>query len=268
MSSVGLIGAGAIGSAVIEAFTSGAVPGHALRSVLARSHQLVDLRRRVGTDVLVTDDQQRFLSSKVDIVVEAAGHGAAIELGERVLEAGSRLYLLSVGILADPLVRNTLTQAARRNSSPIVIPSGAFAGFDGLRSLRQSGLTEVTYTSIKHPRAWDGTGGQDASGSAREALNVFFDGNASDAARQFPKNANLAAAVAIAGIGFERTRVRLISDPSAQHNEGRIEARSETAVLNLVLRGAAFEDNPKSSRITSDSVIAAILNSSDCLPFY
>src|ERR1700721_3531009 len=214
MSSVGLIGAGAIGSAVIEAFTSGAVPGHALRSVLAGSHQLVDLRRRVGTDVLVTDNQLKFFSSKADIVVEAAGHGAAIELGGRVLEAGWRLYLFSVGILADPLVRNRLTQAARRNSTSIIIPSGAFAGFDGLRSLRQSGLTEVTYTSIKHPRAWDGTGGQAASGSARGPLSVFFDGNASDAAPQFPKNENLAAAVARAGIGFEPTRVRFISDPS------------------------------------------------------
>jgi aspartate dehydrogenase len=269
MGSIGLVGAGAIGSSIIDSFQKGSVPGYSLLSILARSHQLDDLRRRVREETLVTDDQERFFSAKPDLVIEAAGHAAAIEVGVRTLSLGSSLYLLSVGILADPVVRNTLTRSARHSSALIVIPSGAFAGFDGLRALRQSGLSEVTYTSIKPPYAWDGTPGQELlRGRNHTEVVVIFDGSASEAARQFPKNANLAAAIAIAGIGFERTRVRLVSDPSALHNEGRIEARGTAAVLNLSLRGNAFESNPKSSRITGNSVISAILNSNECVRFY
>lgn len=268
MRNIGLVGAGAIGSTIIDSIRTGSVPGHTLRSILARSHQLPELSRRVDARILVTDDEDRFFSSKLDLVIEAAGHEAATKLGVRALDIGASLYLLSVGVLADPEVRNALTKSARDKAVPIIIPSGAFAGFDGLRALRQAELAEVTYTSIRPPHAWDGTPGQAAlHGRIDSQAHVFFDGNASEAARLFPKSANLVASIAIAGIGFEKTQVRLISDPLAQHDEGRIEARGPGAFLSLSMRGSAFDGTPKSSTITGHSVIAAILNSNECVRF-
>ncbi len=87
---------------------------------------------------------------------------------------------------------------------------------------------------------------------------MIFDGEAGEAALRYPKNANLAAAVALAGVGFEKTRVRLVSDPHGTENVGAVEARTPSSVMQLSLSGSAFHDNPKSSQITAASIVAAL----------
>jgi aspartate dehydrogenase len=246
--------------AVVQAFESGKVAGHTLTSVLARPRQLETLKR-VNGGTLITDDPAAFLDTHTDVVVEAIGHDATLTLGPSLLEQGRDLYLMSVGVLADQDVRARFQSAAALSSARVVIPSGALAGFDGLRTLAKLDDCEVTYTSTKPPSAWSGTPGEILIRD-REPDEVvqIFDGPAALAALQFPRNANVAAAVALAGVGFERTRVRLVSDPSCAENIGEIDARTPTSVLQLSLSGCSFQDNPKSSQVTVASIVAALVN--------
>ncbi|WP_210247620.1 aspartate dehydrogenase [Salinarimonas soli] len=138
------------------------------------------------------------------------------------------------------------------------MPAGAIAGLDGLGTLKAAGLHAVTYTSTKPPLAWRGTPAERTVDL--EALTervVFFEGSAREAALQFPKNANLAATVALAGLGFERTRVRLVADPESRGNTGEVRAESEIGTLEVTMAGLA-STNPKTSASVAYNLLHAI----------
>jgi aspartate dehydrogenase len=268
MRRVGLIGVGAVGAAVAGALVEGRLPGFALTALLARPNRLDTWRAALRDAASVTADPEAFLAADLDVVVEAAGHAAATALGPRVLASGRDLLLVSVGVLADPEFRDELLSAAGRGGGRILVPSGGFAGFDGLRALARMGLTEVTYVSTKPPAAWQGTPAEaEIRRCGPDERVVLFDGDAGDAARRFPKNANLAAAVAMAGLGFERTRVQLVSDPREPDIVGALTARTAITTLEVTTRNRPTEANPKTSQLVGGSVLAALANADGALGF-
>ncbi len=259
MRNFGLIGLGAIGTAIVGGWREHLAHEHLLAAVLVRPMHIEHARAHLGPETLVTSDISAFLARWPSTVVEAAGHDAVADYGEAILEAGVDLHVLSVGALACEDVRSRLIAATQRGGGRIVVPSGALAGFDGLASLGVAGLRSVKYTSIKPVEAWRRTMADD--GGRLENLTsplVVFSGSAREAAIAFPKNTNLAAAIALRGLGFDRTQVELIADPFAKVNQGRIEAESDAGSLDVTLSGAAFADNPRSSRVTALSAIAAL----------
>lgn len=265
---VGLIGFGAIGQAVAQGWTQQPVDGHRLAAVLVRPAQQAAARASLPQHIQVVTDRDALLAAAPDLVVEAAGHGAVQQHGAALLGQGTALMLLSIGALADAGLHDTLCAAARAGNTALLLPVGAIAGLDGLMALRRAGLTAVRYTSTKPPQAWRGT---PADGpfdlAALAAPTVLFDGSARDAARLYPKNANLAAAVALAGLGFERTRVRLVADPAASGNTGQIDAEGPTSRLQVTVGGAASAGNAKTSGIVAHSVLSALGNAAGVLRF-
>jgi aspartate dehydrogenase len=218
--------------------------------------------------VQVTTDLAALLATAPDTVIEAAGHGAVVAHGAAVLRHGASLMVLSIGALADAGLHDSLRAAAHEGGSQLLLPVGAIAGLDGLLALRQAGLQRVRYTSTKPPRAWLGTpadGPFDLTGLT--GPTVIFSGTARDAARLYPKNANLAAAVALAGLGFERTEVQLVADPAATGNTGQIDAEGATSRLQVVVSGAASAGNAKTSGIVAHSVLSALANAGAGLRF-
>lgn len=265
---VAVLGMGSIGLSVAELWKKQAPAGCEFVAACGRPRQAEALVGALPDGARFVSTVDELLAARPDIVVEAAGHDAIIEHGSRLLASGADLYLLSVGVLANAGVRDNLLAAAKAGNSLIVVPAGALAGFDGLKALVADGDTEVTYISAKPPHAWAGTWAETEHdlGSITSATTVF-DGSAADAARLFPRNANLAAAVATAGIGFGRTRVILVADPACEGNFGEIRASNAHSALHVRVDGSANPSNPKTSRIVGASVMSALGSSGERLRF-
>lgn len=260
---IGLVGFGTIGRAIVRLWSSlDAAHFDPMTAVCLRPEQQTDADRLLHPNTRQVTSIQAMIDMSLDTIIEAAGHEFIVKHGEHVMSSGANLLILSVGALAVGDTLEALQRAATLRRNRLIVPSGALAGFDGLRAMARTGrLHTVTFTSTKPPKAWRNTPAE-----ARLDLDelrdpvTFFDGSAREAAQQYPKNANLAAAVGLAGIGLDRTRVRLIADPDALGNRATVQAESEVGTLDLTLAGAASGQNPKTSEITAYSVVAALSN--------
>ena len=239
----GAVGAGSAGGAGGAADAGGtAAPGGAIGTA-----------RVASLDAL--------LAARPDIVVECAGHAALREHGATVLARGHDLLVASVGALADPALEAALRTAALGSGARVLVPSGALGGLDALAAARLAGLDSVEYESTKAPAAWRGTPAETLVDlDALDAPRTFLETDARDAATRFPQNANVAAAVAIAGVGFEATRVRLVADPAAAGNLHRIVAHGPFGRIEVRVQGRVLADNPKSSVLAPHSLAHALLN--------
>lgn len=222
-------------------------------------------RERLSADFAgegtVVGDTKALIDAAPDLVVECAGHQGVRQHATAVLRAGIETVIVSIGSLADIQLHDAVNEAAREGSTRFILPAGAIGGIDVLSALKASGIEAVTYTGRKPPHAWKGTPAEtlcDLDGLAAET--VFFSGNAREAATQYPKNANVAATLALAGIGFERTAVKLVADPAANGNVHEYTMRSAVAEFSMRIAGKPSPDNPRTSVTTVYSVAREIFN--------
>ena len=191
---------------------------------------------------------------QVDLVVEVAGHQALRDYGVAALGQGSDLIIASVGALADRDLYESLRAAA--GSARIYLPAGAVPGIDALSAARD-GLKKVRYISRKPPAS--------LGVEAMDEPRVIFEGNAREAALRFPQNANVAATIALAGIGFEQTLVQIIADPTVTRNVHQVQASGDFGDLSIEISGRPLPGNPKSSSLTAMSVLRCITNRSSAI---
>ncbi len=256
--SIALVGYGAIGRYTVDALAGD--EACRIAAVIVRPARVAETQAALGTAVQAADSIAA-LAELPDLIVEAAGHSALGEHGVPALRAGLRLLVVSVGALADRALLAALEQAAQEGGGTAEIAPGAVGGIDALAAARQGGLERVTYTSRKPPPAWKGTPGEALCDLDRlDAPFTLFEGPADEAARTYPKNANVAATVALAGAGFDRTSVRIVADPAAPGNVHEIEAAGAFGRMTLRMEGKPLPANPKTSSLTAFSVLRAIRN--------
>lgn len=209
----------------------------------------------------LTTDYDAFMAGDPELVVECAGHGGVVAYGTRVLEAGKDLMIVSIGALSDEPLYDALVDAARCSKGQLILPAGALIGVDGLAAARSAGLENVTIRSVKPPLSWSGAEGVEGVDLAaiKERTTVFA-GSARDAARLFPKNANVAATAALAGIGFEKTQVELVADPTTTQNTHTLIFEGKPGRYELVIAGNPSPNNPKTSQLTALSIVRLIEN--------
>lgn len=224
-------------------------------AALARDHAeaAASVEAVTGLDAL--------LSSRPDLVVECAGHEAVADHVPALLRAGIDVVVVSVGALGEPALGASLREAAEAGGARYILPAGAIGGIDLLSAIAVAGGVEVSYRGIKPPKAWAGTRAVetvdlDALGEA----TTFFRGNAREAARDYPKNANVAATLALAGAGFEATRVELVADPAAAGNIHDYTVTSPLATYSMRIENRASAGNAKTSVSTVFSVLREIRN--------
>lgn len=267
MRTLALVGCGAIGSSVIELLRDDREVR--ITQVIVPRSRLEEARAVCGRWVpqaRVLEAMDRANGQRPDLLVECAGHGALEGHVLPALEAGIPAVVVSIGALhdADGLLR--LENAASRGGTHVSLVSGAIGGIDALSAARIGGLDSVAYIGRKPALSWKGTPAEERFDlSALREPAVIFEGSARDAARLYPKNANVAATVSLAGLGFDRTRTTLIADPGATRNVHRIVAQGTFGRLDITLEGQPLPANPKTSALTVYSVVRAIHNASHTL---
>lgn len=213
-----------------------------------------------GDEVRVVTSLADLLATKPDILLDCGGQAALGEYGEAVLAAGCDLLSVATGAMADQVLAARLEAAAASTGRRLLFPAGALAGIDGLLAARHGGLTEVTYSGRKPVNAWRGTAAEAAVNLDRLVeATVFFIGNAREAAGRYPMNANVAATIALAGIGFERTTVRLIADPQSSENLHELSYKGAFGAAEVRMRGRPSTTNPRTSALTAFSLWQALL---------
>ena len=242
---VALIGAGTIARTVGGELAAGRLEGLGLHGFLCRRGH-ADLP---GGEFATLE---ALLVPRV-VVVEAASHGAVRDYGADVLAAGADLVCVSVGALADAGLRERLADAGARGGGRLLVPSGAIGGLDLLRAAAEAGLDEVVIEQRKPAAALLPA----PEAAALAEPRVVFDGSVADVVVAFPKTTNVAAAVALAGLGFARTRAVVVADPDLRANEALLRARGGFGTLRLRLENVATA-NPRTSTIVAYSVLATL----------
>lgn len=249
---IGLIGDGAIGTYVREKALE---RGHVIRALLLLPEDVKDRDGQCHDTVCVSAVND--LPGDIDHMIDCAGHFALRSHGPAILRRGTDLTTVSIGALADEDFYRDLEQAAIDGHSKLHLISGAIGALDCLRAARVGSLQSVTYIGRKPPQSWKGSPAEtrlDLDNLSAGAA-VHFDGTARDAAREYPKNANVAAAVALAGLGFDSTRVKLIADPDVNENIHEIQATGDFGRFSFEIRGHSLPDNPRSSALAAMSII-------------
>ena len=257
---VGIVGCGSIGRTVAKSLVSfPAVTSVALFDLDAsKASALAKLHRRFAAV-----PSTAALVKASDLVVEAASPLAAREVGLLALRSGKECLLMSLGALSDKRLWSAMLRAASASGGRILVPSGALGGLEAVASAASAHLTEVTLTTRKPPAALQGVAYLEARGVRLASLRkptVVFSGSARQAVRHFPANINVAAALSLAALGFDRTRVVIVADPKAATNSHEVVARGAFGELRCTVSNVPFPDNPKTSYLAALSAVATVKN--------
>jgi aspartate dehydrogenase len=199
---IALIGYGAIGRAVHRLLLAQGAGQAEVVAILARDRARV-LAQSLEVAPLLVGTHAELVARRPVLVVECAGHQAVDDHAVATLKAGMDLLLVSVGALADAAREQSLVAAARAAGKRLILPSGAIGGIDWLAAARTAGLTSVTYRSRKPPQAWAGSAAeQQVDLASLKVATTFFRGTAREAALMYPRNANVAATVALGHAGL------------------------------------------------------------------
>lgn len=252
---IALVGCGAIGTSVLELLRGD--PALKVVAIVVPAEGIAAAQKaapgaQVGSAVP---------ADGIDLVVETAGHAAIEEHVLPALARGTPCVVASVGALSATGFAEKLEAAAVAGRTQVQLIPGAIGGIDALAAARIGGLDSVRYTGRKPPQAWKGTPaeqGRNLDTLAHET--VIFEGSAREAALLYPKNANVAATVSLAGLGLDQTLVRLIADPATTENVHTVEAEGAFGSFALTMRNKPLAANPKTSALTVYSAVRALRN--------
>jgi len=242
---IGIIGLGTIGSHIARAASEqgfATVDFVMTRTAASDNYHLVEAERLGSVDELS--------GRAVDLVVEAANASFVKENALSILNY-SDLLVFSLTSLADDDFRAKVRAKCAAAKRKVYIPHAAILGLDGIYDGRAV-IEDVSVTTIKHPRNL---------GLKTEEAGTLFDGSTRDACSQFPRNVNVHAAVALAGIGFDHTRSKVIADPSSKTMRHEIRVKGTGLTWSIVVQSEAVglatgSYTPESGAVTVRRVLA------------
>lgn len=252
---VGLAGLGAVGLAVAKRLEAG-LEGLTLSAVAVRDADKAKRNLpRLGAGIPLVSAAE--LPSHSDIIVECLPSSLFRDVAIPAIDAGKIFMPLSVGQL---LEHSDLVERAKKTGARIVVPTGALLGLDAVRAAAESEIRSVKMVTRKPPKGLVGapylTANNISLDNVQAPLKVF-DGTAREGAKGFPANLNVAAALSLAGIGADKTRLEIWADPSVTRNTHTIEVDSDSASFRMTIENIPSE-NPKTGKITALSTVAAL----------
>jgi len=260
---IAIIGCGTIGGAVAEAVLSGRIDA-ALKAVVdvEKTPAIERLIKAEGGRLQYFNCPEDLLSEPLDLVFEAANPKVVRENILPLLRSGKDVMLMSVGGLADEALFQEAVRLAAEKNRRIIIPAGAISGISTLQAAALAGeLDSVTMQSTKAPAGLRGAPYLEERGLTLEGLRdkeLVFAGSVSEAVAAFPRNVNITAAVALAGLGVDKTRVEIYADPRAQRTRHCLTATGSFGEISLSLESAPNPGNPKSSYLATLGAVSAL----------
>lgn len=254
---VGIIGCGTIGSELAIACA-------------ARMRDSMDLIGICDSDEKKTSALNGLLKGKVpvmkldglikkaDLIVEAASALVSADILKKAIESKKDIMIMSIGGL---IGNEDLLQRAAKESIKVYLPSGAISGIDALKSARAGRIDSVTLTTRKPPRGLEGAPylkEKDIKLSDISKETVIFDGTAKEAIKGFPQNVNVCAALSLAGIGADKTRVRIVTSPDYVKNIHEVEIKGDFGNITTRTENVPSGSNPKTSQLAIFSAIATL----------
>ncbi|MDP1538134.1 MAG: aspartate dehydrogenase [Burkholderiales bacterium] len=258
---VGIIGGGTIARLFIEHIKRGDLGEAEVVAIIGRSEQSRGKALATEHGIAFVTGMDGLLETHPDVVVEAAAHEVVREYGAPLLERGIAFIVLSCGAMGDDVLRAGLEAAAQKSGALLYVPSGGIGGLDALKAACIAGVDTVTIAVTKPPAAWKGIAyveklGVDLAGLS--AACVLFEGSAREGVPHFPANVNIAAVLSMAGIGFDRTRLKVVADPALKYNTHVIDIRGKTGNISIKLENVPAPENPKTAWLACYSALAAL----------
>ena len=251
-----IVGLGAVGRSLATHLSNQAIANAELVAVVARDKDKArETLKQMNVEVDICDLQD--LSELADIVVECAPAAILEDIAKPVLEAGKKVVVLSVGAL---LSHPHLIDIAARTGGQIIVPTGALLGLDAVSAAAEGHIRSVRMVTRKPIKGLAG-----APFLVKNKINIedidapllLFEGTAREAAEGFPANLNVAVALALAGIGPDKTYLEIWADPDITRNTHRIVVDADVASFDMTIQNVPSE-NPRTGKITALSVLAAL----------
>ncbi len=243
-----MIGCGAIGTIIARAVKDGIVDAQ-MALVMDRTLEKAEMVAGLA-GAKVARDIDDIIKSDVDLVVEGASQEAVRLYGVDVIASGKALMVMSTGALADEELLKRMLNAAREKGVKIYVPSGAIGGLDALASASIAELDEVVLSTTKSPES---LGLKDIT-----ERSVVYEGTAREAVKHYPANINVSASLSLAGLGFDKTHVKIVVNPEVKENIHEIKAKGEFGRLHVRVENVPSPGNPKTSYLAALSAIAML----------
>ncbi len=252
---VGIVGIGAIGTAVANALNNG-IEGFSL-------HAICDPNKGSHGSIRCTDIES--LISSCDLIIECLPANKVPELVSRVCtHKKDTIFISSAAFLINP----DLIDQVKAAKISAYLPSGALAGLDGVRSMQEMGIASATIKTTKPPKGLEGAPYIEKNDIKLDLLSeksMVFRGNALEASEGFPANVNVAATLSLAGIGAKNTQVEVWADPDAKGNAHEIIVESKYSTLTARIENMPDPNNPKSSVLAAQSIVSCLRNMSNTI---
>jgi len=259
----GLIGCGAIGTVIAEAIDSGRAGEIDLVVVYdIIMERAQNLASKLNCKPLVAKNINEILErDDVQIVIEAASQEAVKQYAVKVLSSNKDLMVMSTGALLDETLMAKITEAAKNSGRRVYVPSGAIVGLDNVKSAAIGQIEDVTLITRKPPISFKGAPYIEKSKVDLSALKeplTLYEGSAREAVKLFPQNVNVAATLSLAGVGPDKTRVKIIVDPGIKNIIHEVHLRGEFGEILTRTVNKPFPSNPRTSYIAALSAIATL----------
>jgi len=257
---IGIIGGGVIARLFLEHVARGDMGEARVVAIQGRSPASRGKPLAEHYGVPFVTSLAALIAERPEVVIEAASHDAVREFARPLLEKGIPVIILSAGALCDDALRARLEAAAAKHKTLLYVPSGGIGGLDALKAVCVAGADSVEIVVTKPAAAWKGIPYVEKMQFDLDHLTgpvTLFEGSARAGVPHFPANVNIAAALAMAGIGFERTRLKVVADPTLICNTHYINIRGKTGTISIKFESVPFPDNPKTSMLACYSALAA-----------
>lgn len=262
---VALIGCGSIGTVLAKAIDAGKAGKAELIWLYDLNPEKSEaLAKKLRSKPRVAKNAAEIYADKAtNLVIEAASQKAVAQYALDVLRSDKDLMVMSVGAFSDEKLLSSVRRASERSGRKVYVPSGAVLGIDGVKAAVLGEIEEAILTTRKPPAALVYSAYLQKRGidlaELKEPL-VVFEGPAREAVRAFPESVNVAATLSLAGIGLDKTKVKIIADPSLDRNMHEIRVRGEVGEFITEARNVSSPENPRTSYLAALSAIRALRN--------